>query len=135
MLNTYYMVQALARLLHRKSDDTQRLNQLTVRFHELPHLLSRQDAWFDVNSGQPRSTSIHGISDVELVLRPLSSLSHVQSVRIFLPSRLVGHQKTEHFTKKLADQMLSDGMVLFDDGFLEQRLEAARDALEAWLLS
>lgn len=130
-INTYFMHIALVRLLTRSSERIK--NRITsIRIVFPPALKPTAfDAWWDAGKDRPRETSIHGISDVELVLRPFALLTHVHNVHVQLPDPIDRHVRTDKFVKSLVHCMTAKtSQDTFNSDALEMKIESARFALE-----
>ena len=142
-INTYFIHLALCRLLQR-GGESNRITKLTVEFAKSKSTTSTSQTgraaiqrtehyWWDPEKQQPRETSIHGLSNVELVLRPFANLSKCHSVSIILPSSVRNHGRTVAFVSELSHAMKSDDGARFSDDYLEMKIEAARDAMEEYV--
>ena len=100
-INTYFMHIALVRLLTRNNEEAKhRITSIRIVFP--PSLKPTGfDSWWDTAKDRPRETSIHGISDVELVLRPFALLTHVHRVHVQLPEPVDRHVRTDRFVQSL----------------------------------
>lgn len=138
-INTYYMNLALVALLERSyaEDARKKITSLTISFASRTADVETQRGgraianaelyWWDVGKDQPRETSIHGTSNIQLVLLPFSRL-RCHNVHIHLPHRLASHAGTTAFVDLLVETMTGDTLAdMMDDGLLHQ-LEAARAA-------
>lgn len=122
-MNVYYQNMALVRLLDRSSK--QRIVQLNITLAD-DHW--DRSFWWDVETNQPRSSSIHGTTTYECVLRPFSFLSNVHNVQIALPSKLRSHEPALQFARDLeaimkGNQGPGDWNDLFDRHTLVMRSE------------
>jgi len=146
VLNTYFMNLALCRLLERGGAEKNRITSLVIDFDPKNHndvqlkgrrtIVRRENPWWDVDDQEPRQTSIHGLSNIELVLRPFATLSGCHAVEVYLPNQLTYHVKTVRFIQDLVDHMISTdplAMGFVDDQF-DQQIEAARAALEEHIM-
>ena len=127
-INTYLMNLALCRLLERSSEEKSRIKSLTIEFAQPEY--GTEGYWWDPIKGKPRVTSIHHLANVELVLRPFSTLTGCHSVSIRLPSEVDRHKRTSDFAAKLERSMMSKDGTLFQDDDLEMKIESARSAME-----
>jgi hypothetical protein len=130
-INTYFMNIALVRLLTRNSDkDFDRITSIRVVFSPA-YKPTDFDAWWDTVKDRPRETSIHGISDVELVLRPFALLTHVHHVDVQLPDQVDRHVRSVKFVQSLVHCMTATTVQgTFNSDALEMKIESARFALE-----
>ena len=76
---------------------------------------------------------VHGLPNIELVLRPFAILTGCHSVSIELPSSLSGSVRIASFVSELEDSMKSKDGTLFLDDDLERKVESARDAMEEYV--
>lgn len=142
-INTYFMNVALVRLLHRGTEkETDRITSIRIAFPEgdlLKHtgrsaVLAAGSSWWDADKDRPRESSIHGISDVELVLRPFAQLSHVHNVDVKLPMEVDRHVRTVGFVDTLQRYMTANVMQTpFNSDDLERKIESARFAHEDYV--
>lgn len=130
-INTYFMNLALCRMLERSGEKKSRITSLTISFKEPKN--GEQGYWFDPVKQTPRATSIHGISNIELVLRPFANLTGCHSVVVELPIDLERHVRMCRFVSDLEHSMKSmDGTMFLDDD-LEMKIESARYAMEDYV--
>ena len=130
-INTYFMHIALVRLLTRNNEEKK--NRITSIRIVFPSALKPTgfDSWWDAGRDRPRETSIHGISDVELVLRPFALLTHVHNVHIQLPEHVDRHVRSDRFVQSLVKCMTATTLQnTFNSDALEMKIESARFALE-----
>lgn len=115
-LNTYFMIQALCRLLERGGRDKDRLVNVTIIFQEQKghmagsgrrNIMSNEHYWWDPSTNMPRTSSLHGLPDIELVLHPLARLTRVHNVSILLPTEIKNHSPTKAFVERLTAGMKS----------------------------
>ncbi|CZT16188.1 uncharacterized protein RCC_02030 [Ramularia collo-cygni] len=145
-MTTYYINHALVRMLER-SGEKDRIVSLTINFAESApgrahagrtrrQILRGEHAWWNHDLNEPRSTSIHGITDVELALRPFAMLTTVHDVRIYLPTKVKKHAKTVSFTSALEHSMKSNTAfgTLGPNDELERQAEAMRDEIESYIV-
>ena len=143
ILNTYFMNLALCRLLQRCGDKRSPITRMTIDFKSKPAIekarptgrramMMRENYWWDPDRRAPRETSIHGLSNVELVLRPFANLSKCHQVDVYLPDKVDEHEKTKQYTQQLVDHMTSDSVFAagFVDDRVDQQIESGRQALE-----
>jgi len=132
-INTYFMNIALVRLLTRNSDEEfDRITSIRIVFQEAdPFKPTAVSSWWDTVKDRPRETSIHGISDVELVLRPFALLTHVHQVDVQLPEHVDRHVRSVKFVESLVHCMTATTQQgTFNSDALEMKIESARFALE-----
>ncbi|KAM3425420.1 hypothetical protein BST61_g7366 [Cercospora zeina] len=115
-LNTYFMVQALCRLLERGGEEKDRIVNISVTFppgesssegHNRHSIMADEHYWWDPVNRVPRCTSIHGMPDIELVLHPFAALTRVHNVNIDLPPEVRTHERTMSFVSNLMAGMRS----------------------------
>ncbi|GAB7329851.1 hypothetical protein MBLNU13_g01567t1 [Cladosporium sp. NU13] len=130
-INTYFMHIALVRLLTRSNaEEKDRITSIRIVF---PPALKPTgfDSWWDTAKDRPRETSIHGISDVELALRPFALLTRVHQVHVQLPEPVDRHVRTDKFVKSLVYCMTAKTLQnTFNSDALEMKIESARLALD-----
>lgn len=130
-INTYFMNIALVRLLTRNSDrNVDRITSIRIVFPPAcKHTVD--NTWWDTGKDRPRETSIHGISDVELVLRPFALLTRVHQVDVLLPDQVDRHVRSVKFAESLVRCMTATTLQgTFNSDALEMKIESARFALE-----
>ncbi|KAM0706725.1 hypothetical protein Q7P35_006055 [Cladosporium inversicolor] len=130
-INTYFMNIALVRLLTLNSDrNVDRITSIRIVFPPAcKH--SIDNTWWDTGKDRPRETRIHGISDVELVLRPFALLTRVHQVDVQLPDQVDGHVRSVKFAESLVHCMTVTTLQgTFNSDALEMKIESARFALE-----
>ncbi|CAK1357480.1 uncharacterized protein RHO25_008400 [Cercospora beticola] len=115
-LNTYFMIQALCRLLERGGQEEDRIVNISVTFpkgetstnsHNRHSIMADEHYWWDPTTREPRCTSIHSIPDIELVLHPFTTLTRVHNVNIELPPMVRQHAPTVNFVSGLVAGMRS----------------------------
>lgn len=134
--NTYFMNIALVRLLTRSTEkELDRITFIRLVFPEGSRLKPiAVSSWWDAGKDRPRETSIHGISDVELVLRPFAQLSRVHRVDVQLPTQVDRHVRSVKFVKSLVNCMTATTpQNAFNSDDLEHKIESARFALEDYI--
>lgn len=140
-LNTYFMNQALVGLLRegKPGQMDKRMTSVQLRLcygiHDgVEDLKGRTNHWWDAATNAPRQSSVHGISDVELALRPFAGLIGVSNVEISLPHQLLRHGATKAFTDLLRAHMMNPERVcLMDNDEVGFQIETARIALEDYI--
>ncbi|PPJ51287.1 hypothetical protein CBER1_08924 [Cercospora berteroae] len=115
-LNTYFMIQALCRLLERGGQEEDRIVNISITFpqgepstnsHNRHSIMADEHYWWDPTTREPRCTSIHRIPDIELVLHPFTMLTRVHNVNIELPPMVRQHAPTVNFVSGLVAGMRS----------------------------
>jgi hypothetical protein len=142
-ISTYFMNIALARLLERNTENgANRITFIRILFPtQDTHKKIRENAnptvancWWDATKDRPCETSIHGISDIELVLRPFARLSHVHRVEIQLPELVSHHVRSIKFVRSLVHCMTVQHLQnAFNNDNLDRKIESARFALEDYI--
>lgn len=142
-INTYFMNVALVRLLHRDTEkETDRITSIRIAFPDgdlrkhtgRSAILAAGSSWWDADKDRPRESSIHGISDVELVLRPFAQLSHVHNVDVQLPMEVDRHVRTVRFVDTLQRYMTAKVMLPpLNSDDLERKIESARFSHEDYV--
>ncbi|KAK5121141.1 hypothetical protein LTR85_005625 [Meristemomyces frigidus] len=147
-MNTYYMNLALVALLDRsEGDDPKKPNRITslrISFSSKRGNAAEQEGrraimnaeqyWWDGASHAPRATSIHGTSNIELVLLPFSRL-RCHNVKINLPERLTSHAGTTAFVDRLVEAMTGTTLADMMDDHFQLLLEAGREAYDEHVLN
>lgn len=144
---TYFMVIALMDLL--KGSGFKALTYLKVEFVEVkkseyadrPWWTQEMDSkhgdsyWWNKEAGTPRTTSVHGISNVELVLLAFLRIEKVHHFHVVLPVAFDKDTKIQAFISNARRQLdpVVKGPGAFDDDDLEHQLDVSRDALNDWL--
>jgi hypothetical protein len=144
-INTYLMNLSLCRLLHRSGDKEKRITSLVIEFARTKkswktdatagrRAAQRKDHyWWDPEGSKPRATSIHNISNIELVLRPFAQLTGCHSVRVELPPKLASHKPTIEFVAKLKSSMTSKLGTMWTEDDLQMNIDRARGAMEHYV--
>ncbi|KAI4852465.1 hypothetical protein E4T44_01465 [Aureobasidium sp. EXF-8845] len=130
-MHTHFMMRALVELLKQKGKFG--LNRLQIRFVEPSNTQWRPHPWQNTSNFSPRSSSIHGITVIELILRGLLELRQVQTAICELPPGLYRDGALTDFvdrfqgviTCKLHSSIIDDEITLKVDG--------ARDMLDNWI--
>ncbi|KAK6439364.1 hypothetical protein LTR95_004431 [Oleoguttula sp. CCFEE 5521] len=144
-INTYFMTYALADMLSKDRGTQKRITRLQVHFrNDLPpsSMKNRGAAiargstyWWDAEKNKPRATSIHGLSNIQLVLLPFARLTDVHNVEFVLPQQVFNHAPTRAFAEQLESYMISPGGQCSDliDERIEYQIQSARDVLEEYV--
>ena len=145
-MNTYFMVQALCRLLERGPKEQDRLVSLTITFPRAEsnvdgvgrhNIMSNKHYWWDPTTQQPRTSSLHGLPDIELVLHPFARLTRVHNVNIVLPTEIMDHDPTKNFVDRLIASMTSSTslptLLLSDDQ--EKFISSMRQEVEDYIFA
>jgi hypothetical protein len=130
-MHTHFMMRALVELLKQKGKFG--LNRLQIRFVEPSNTRWRPHPWQNTSNFSPRSSSIHGITVIELILRGLLELRQVQTAICELPPGLYRDSALTEFvdrmqgviTRKLHSSIMDDEITL--------KVEGARDMLDNWI--
>ena len=144
-LNTYFMSLALVRLLERNcAKKKDRITNLTIEFMKTKANGNEQGRaaiqraehyWWDPNKDKPRETSIHGLPNIELVLRPFANLTDCHAVNIEMPDHIHNYARIAVFVRDLKASMKSSYGTTFADDDLERKIESARWAMEEHVYS
>lgn len=141
-VNTYFVNLALCRLLERPAKCGKRDRRITsikiefIKPQSAEALVGRraiqrvEGYWWDMETQQPRSTSIHNVSNFELVLRPFANLTRCHHALIIHPPKLASHSPTKEFAAALRASMTSSSGTLFVDDELAKNIEIATEAME-----
>jgi hypothetical protein len=91
--------------------------------------------WWDPDKKRPRESSIHGLPNIELVLRPFANLTACHKVNIEMPPNLAFHPRIAAFVQDLKASMTSRSRfsTMFADDDLEMKIESARWAMEDYV--
>lgn len=138
---THYMMLALCKMLDRRDKD--RITALTVIFAKeivvrsakgVPQkIVKAEDYWYDQEAKAPRTTSFHGITNIELMLKPLARLPEVHNVNIVVPTSIRNNSLMSNIAQ-LEQSMRSKDMIVTDeDDLLAFKIELARIAMEDYV--
>ncbi|KAI4731146.1 hypothetical protein E4T49_00834 [Aureobasidium sp. EXF-10728] len=130
-LHTHFMIRALVNLL--KHDGKFGLNRLQVRFVEPRSILWRPHPWQNTSDFSLRSSFIHGIPAVEVILRGLFELRQVHTAVCELPSSLYRAQALSDFVDRLQNTMAGKLPPSTMDDEIAAKIEGARDMLDDWI--
>ncbi|KAK4503549.1 hypothetical protein PRZ48_004464 [Zasmidium cellare] len=123
-MNTYFMNLALAHMLERASvKNVDRIVSLNISFDNTPrarpaqstqqtqqgrlNIMRNEIHWWDPSLDQPLSSEVHGMSDIELILRPFSILRKVHNVDVQLPPKVRADVNVQGFVNDLKTVMTS----------------------------
>lgn len=143
-INTYFMNLALVQLLDRGTKDEDRITSLTVEFMKpepatetqgRTAILRAEQYWWDPDKERPRETSIHGIPNIELVLRPFANLIGCHAVNVEMPTKLAENDHVAKFVEDLKTSMMSKTGRLLENKEFTMNIEAARYAMEEYVYS
>jgi hypothetical protein len=143
-INTYFTSLALVRLLERNCEEKNRITSLTIEFMKGKAVGNEQDRaaiqraehyWWDPDKNKPRETSIHGLPNIELVLRPFANLTGCHAVNIEMPDHIHDYARIAIFVRDLKASMTSPYGTIFADDDLERKIESARWAMEDYVYS
>ncbi|TKA64576.1 hypothetical protein B0A49_09445 [Cryomyces minteri] len=108
--------------------------------------------WFNPLTAAPRASTFHPFTTLELVLRPLATLTNIRSVAVDLPARLAGFARIDLFKAALEATMQGTEAktaggprehggaepqhqtIVARDADLEHKIEVARDAMVDWMV-
>lgn len=96
-------------------------------------IMQSEDYWWNPVTKSPRATSVHALSNVELILRPFYRLYRVHNAEMELPRSMDSNKPTQQFKAHLISAMTSKGGEMICDDELDHKIEAARDSLDEWL--
>jgi hypothetical protein len=144
-INTYYMLLALVNLLGRRKDEPEnRITSLVITFVDTyPHsgvmqgrsARTAENPWWDAENEQPRETSFHDISDIQLMLQTFARLYGVHNVDIVAPAKVALHQPTVEFVRALKRCMQGKSQsATFNHTSLNAQLEGMRAVHEDYIL-
>jgi hypothetical protein len=150
-INTYFINLALCELLKRSlgKEEENKINRLTIIFAERARgksavqeisrqaIMRAEQYWWDSTMHKPRATSIHNLSNVEIALRPFSTLqSH--NVDIYLPRNVRDHLATVAFVNKLKRVMTDPAENLREymmGDYAAAQIQSARYAMEEHVIN
>lgn len=146
---TYFMITTMVALLNKKDDSG--LNYLKVEFAEHNDdqepddeddddrsnrkAMRGESYWWNPELDAPRETSVHCMSNVELILRGFLPLHVAHEFDVLLPSRMRQHTTTLLFVARVAD-LLDPRNNWEEEAFdydLEHQMEVSREALDDWV--
>jgi hypothetical protein len=130
-MHTHFMIRALVQLL--RHEDGFSLNRLQIRFVEPHNTLWRPHPWQNTTSFSVRSSPIHGISSVEVVLRGLLELRQVHTTVCELPPGLYRDTALAAFVDRLQGVTTGKLHPSAMDDEITMKIEGARDMLENWI--
>ncbi|KAI5272941.1 hypothetical protein E4T47_03824 [Aureobasidium subglaciale] len=130
-MHTHFMLRALVKLL--KKDDKFSLNCLRIRFVEPQHSSWRPHPWQNTANSFPRCTSIHGVPNIEVILRALIELRQVQTAICELPVGLYRDKGLKVFVDRIQGVVTGKLSPVAMDDELTSKIEGARDMLDDWI--
>jgi hypothetical protein len=130
-MHTHFMIRALVDLL--KHEGNFGLNRLQIRFVEPQNTSWRPHPWQNSSNFSVRSSSIHGISVVELILRGLLELRQVQTAVCELPPGLYRDNALAAFVDRIQGVMTGKLHPSTMDDEITHKIEGARDMLDNWI--
>lgn len=148
---THFMMLALVKLLEVQFDKRE-ITYLKIKLLEpepalepavmtvpfLAHggsITKPENYWWNPTKKAPRATSVHALSNVELILRPFYRLYRVHQADIELPASMDNDKSMQNFKTHLISAMTSKGGEMVWDDELDHKIEAARDSLDDWLFT
>lgn len=143
-LLTYFMLCTMLGLL-KKKDGASELNYLKIVFAENDAadamftsgrnaIMRASQYWWNPDVESPRETSIHGVSNVELILSAFECLNKVHKVDVELPKAMKFHDKTIKSVNRLAERLdPKRDMMDTCEHDLGHKLEVAREALDEFI--
>ena len=140
VIKIYYMNLALCRLLKRSCGSHGAMTRVCIQFVDGPARRPPDNGggptveceWRNRHSGGPLETVIHGICDVDLVLRPFAQLTRCGSVRITLPRSVETDGGLLERVTEMRRGMEGKAGGLYDDA-LEERVERVRAAADDFM--
>lgn len=129
-VHTNFMLRALVNLLQQNGSG---LNQLHIRFVEPQNTSWRPHPWQNTSNFSVRSSSIHGISTVEVILRGLLELRQVQTAVCELPPGLYRDTALAAFVDRLQGVITCKLHPSTIDDEITRMVEGARDMLDNWI--
>ena len=130
-VHTHFMLRALVNLL--KQNGEHGLNQLCIRFVEPQNTSWSPHPWQNTSNFSVRSSSIHGISTVEVILRGLLELRQVQTAVCELPPGLYRDTALAAFVDRLQGVITCKVHSSTIDDEITTMIEGARDMLDNWI--
>lgn len=131
-MHTHFMLRALVQLLQEDVAGFG-LNRLQVRFVEPNNSQWRPRPWQNTTNAFPRGSSIHGISNVEVILRGLLDLRRVQEAVVELPPGLLRDRGLSDFVTRFQAVVTDKVQHVAMDDELACKIEGARDMLDDWI--
>lgn len=131
VMHTHFMIRALVKLL--KHDGSFGLNRLQIRFVEPRSTLWRPYPWQNKTDFSLRSSSIHGISNVEIILRGLFELRQVHTAACELPPGLYRDKALSDFIDRLLGVVTNKLHPSTMDDEIAVKIESAKDMLDNWV--
>ncbi|KAG9580625.1 hypothetical protein KCU86_g12368, partial [Aureobasidium melanogenum] len=132
-MHTHFMIRALVKLL--KHGGNFGLNRLQIRFVEPRSYLWRPHPWQNTTDLSLRSSSIHGISNIEIILRGLLELRQVQTAVCELPPGLYRDSALSDFVDRLQGVITNKLHPSTMDDEIAVKIEGAKDMLDDWIHS
>ncbi|KAG9650591.1 hypothetical protein KCU64_g9013, partial [Aureobasidium melanogenum] len=132
-MHTHFMIRALVKLL--KHDGSFALNRLQIRFVEPRSYLWRPHPWQNTTDLSLRSSSIHGISNIEIILRGLLELRQIQTAGCELPPGLYRDSALSDFIDRLLGVITNRLHPSTMDDEIAVKIEGAKDMLDDWIHS
>lgn len=146
-LNTYYMHQALCRLLQRDTEkERDRIVSITISFAKAENasplgvsgrqqIMAHENYWWHPEDSKPRSSCVEGLSDFQIALWPFSHLTKVHRVTVELPKGLHNDPQSMKFSDDLIRSMTSKTAGMVSQGWtggenLERNVQGLRDSSE-----
>ncbi|CAD0054262.1 unnamed protein product [Aureobasidium pullulans] len=133
VMHTHFMLRALVQLLQR--DPSFGLNYLQIRFIEPRRTPWRPHPWQNSSNSLPRSSSIHGVSNVEVIMRALLELRKIHTIACVLPIGLYKDSNLKEFVEHFKGVITGNIEPNTMDHYLALQIEGARDMLDGWIQS
>ncbi|CAD0101134.1 unnamed protein product [Aureobasidium mustum] len=131
VMHTHFMIRALVKLL--KHDGNFGLNRLQIRFVEPRSAFWRPYPWQNTTDFSLRSSSIHGISNIEIILRGLFELRQVHTAACELPPGLYRDKGLSDFIDRLLGVITNKLHPSTMDDEIAVKIESAKDMLDDWV--
>jgi hypothetical protein len=130
-MHTHFMMRALVELLKQKGKFG--LNRLQIRFVEPSNTQWHPHPWQNISNFSPRSSSIYGITVIELILRGLLELRQVQTTICELPPGLYRDSALTSFVDRMQGVITCKLHSSIIDDEITVKIEGARDMLDNWI--
>jgi hypothetical protein len=125
------LMRALVELLKRKGKFG--LNRLQIRFVEPSNTQWRPHPWQNTSNFSPPSSSIHGITVIELILRGLLELRKVQTAICEFPPGLYRDSALTAFVDRMQSVITCKLHSSIMDDEITLKIDGARDMLDNWI--
>lgn len=123
-IHTHFMVRALIKLLKCGGEESV-LTYLEINFKGLE--------WWNQERQAPRQTTIHGVSNIELLLRPFFRLRKVHNMAINFSETFSLDPRIQRLSQDLIGALGRGTALSTMEDSLEEKIGVAREALDLWL--